>query len=152
MKNNILILLSGLLMTILISSCSTVTTRLAKTSSFAPDEVRLELTTEDIVFLGEEEVTVVFNRYLGFINHTMLINNNEVARRNSTIVDYSGKGNFSQFTVLTTRLRRAAYEVHVKYPDADFFIPTYVITEKNGMFMGSRFSQKMKIKAYKFKK
>ncbi len=116
-----------------------------------PNDIRLNQTMSDFEFLGEGEVSVEYGRYLFFFSHLNLINGKEVARRNQTIINFSGSGNFS-FTLLpNTKIRRAVYEMHVKYPTADFLVPVNIITEKQGMILGSKVKQTMKVKAYKIK-
>ena len=144
-------LIIPLLALALLSSCGVHTSKVMRTGSFMPDEVRLDLTMNDFETLGEGDVSLEFNRYFGFINNLKLINGKEVARRNQTIIDFSGRGNFNTFLSLNSRLRRASYEMHIKYPSADFLVPVNIITEKQGMFLGSRIIQTMKIKAYKIK-
>jgi hypothetical protein len=135
----------------LLSSCSVKTDKLMRTGSFMPNEVRLNQTMADFELLGEGEATVDYHRYLGFITHLNLINGKEVARRNQTIINFSGNGNFNFALMTNSRIRRAMYEMHIKYPTADFLVPVNIITEKQGMFLGSVVKQTMKIKAYKIK-
>jgi hypothetical protein len=144
-------ILIPLIVLVLFASCSVRTNKLMNTGTFMPNDIRLNQTMSDFEFLGEGEVSVEYGRYLFFFSHLNLINGKEVARRNQTIINFSGSGNFS-FTLLpNTKIRRAVYEMHVKYPTADFLVPVNIITEKQGMILGSKVKQTMKVKAYKIK-
>jgi hypothetical protein len=46
---------------------------------------------------------------------------------------------------------RALYDVYVKFPNADFTIPTYVIEEKENLFLGKKIKKTARIKVYKLK-
>ena len=144
-------ILIPLIVLTLFASCSVKTNKLMNTGTFMPNDIRLNQTMSDFEFLGEGEVSVEYGRYLFFFSHLNLINGKEVARRNQTIINFSGSGNFS-FTLLpNTKIRRAVYDMHVKYPTADFLVPVNIITEKQGMILGSKVKQTMKVKAYKIK-
>jgi hypothetical protein len=140
-----------LIMLTLFASCSVKTNKLMRTGTFMPNDIRLNQTMSDFELLGEGEVSVEYGRYFYFFTHLNLINGKEVARRNQTIINFTGNGNFN-FTLLeNTKLRRAVYDMHIKYPTADFLVPVNIITETQGMFLGSKVKQTMKVKAYKIK-
>lgn len=140
-----------LILVALLSSCSVTTNKMMRTGSFMPTEVQLHQTMNDFEFLGEGEVSVEYSRYILLFSHLNLINGKEVARRNQTIINFNGSGNFSLALLPNTKIRRAAYDMHIKYPNADFLVPVNIITERQGMFLGSRIKQTMKIKAYRIK-
>lgn len=135
----------------LLASCSVKTNKLMRTGTFMPNDIQLHQTMSDFEYLGEGEVSVEYGRYFFFFSHLNLINGKEVARRNQTIINFSGNGNFSYTLLPNMKIRRALYEMHVKYPNADFLVPVNIITEKQGMFLGSKVKQTMKVKAYKIK-
>lgn len=135
----------------LLTSCGVSTSKLMRTGTFIPNDIRLNMTMDDFQFLGDAEVTAEYSKYFGFISVFKLINGKEVARRNKSIFSLEGNGNFSLPLMLNSRLRRALFDVHIKYPTADFIVPVYIITESEGMFLGTVVKQKMKVKAYKIK-
>lgn len=140
-----------LIVVVLFTSCNVTTNKLMRTGSFMPTEVQLHQTMNDFELLGEGEVSVEYGRYLFVFSHLNLINGKEVARRNQTIINFNGDGNFAFALMPNTKIRRAAYDMHIKYPTADFLVPVNIITERQGMFLGSKLKQTMKIKAYKIK-
>jgi len=138
-------LFSGVL---LLSSCgSYVTSKVQRTTSFSPTSVELKLTLSDFEYIGEVEVTVSYNRYIGLFTHVHEINGKEVARRNVNVLDLYGRMNIPVPGVAM----RALYESHVKYPDAEFIVPTSTIYEEQKMFLGRKGKVTLKAKAYKFK-
>jgi len=149
-KNKIHIL-SIIVFVSLLTSCGVSTNKLMRTGTFMPNDVRLNMTLDDFQYLGDADVTAEYSKYFGFITVFKLINGKEVARRNQSIVNLEGNGSFTLPLMLNKKLRRAMFDVHIKYPSADFLIPVYIITEKQGMFLGSIVKQKIKVKAYKIK-
>ena len=148
---NIIFLISIIVFASLFSSCGVSTTKLMRTGTFMPNDVRLNMTLDDFQYLGESEVTIEYSKYFGFITVFKLINGKEVARRNHSIMSLEGNGNFSMPLMLNQKLRRALFDVHIKYPNADFIVPVNIITESEGMFLGSNIKQKIKVKGYKIK-
>jgi hypothetical protein len=150
LKNTIRIL-SVFSLVLLLSSCGVSTSKLMRTGTFMPNDVRLNMTIDDFQYLGDAEVTAEYSKYFGFITVFKLINGKEVARRNQSIISLEGNGSFSLPLMVNNKLRRALFDVHIKYPTADFLVPVHIITEKQGMFLGSIVKQKVKVKAYKIK-
>jgi len=148
---NIFGILAVLILLSFLSGCGVSTNKLMRTGSLTPNDIRLNMTIDDFQYLGDAEVTAEYSKYFGFITVFKLINGKEVARRNSSSISMEGNGNFSVPLMLNSKLRRALFDVHIKYPSADFLVPVYIITEKQGMFLGSVVKQKMKVKAYKVK-
>lgn len=133
---------------IFVSSCASFnTSRSSRSSSFLPDLVKFELTSGDIEFLGEMDISVNYSQYIGFIKILELINDQEVSARNVNSMSMYGKRNVP----LSPILNRALYDVYAKYPEADFTIPVYVIEEQNNLFLGKKIKKIARIKAYKIK-
>lgn len=145
-KHNIIIFL--FLGGLLLSSCGNyVTRKVMRTTSFSPTSVELKLTLSDFEYIGEVEVSVSYNKYLGIITKIHEINNKEVARRNVNIVDLYGRMNVP----VPPAAMRALYESHIKYPDAEIIVPISSIYEEQRMFMGRKGKVTLKAKAFKFK-
>ena len=133
---------------LLVSSCASInTSRSGRSSSFLPDMVRFDLTSNDVEFLGEMDISVNYSQYLGIIKIFELINNQEVSARTVNSMVMYGKRNVP----LSPVLDRALYDVYIKYPNADFTIPVYVIEEQQNLFMGKKIKKTARIKAYKIK-
>ncbi|MCU0473798.1 MAG: hypothetical protein MUC93_10605 [Bacteroidales bacterium] len=148
MKYFIKIFLFSCLAILLMSSCaSTNTFRVGRTSSFLPDLIRFDLTSADVELIGEMDISVNYSQYLLFIKKFELINDMEVSSRTVNTMVMFGKRNVP----LSPVLNRALYDVYLKYPDADFTVPVYVIEEQQNMFMGKKIKKTARIKAYKIK-
>jgi hypothetical protein len=141
----------GLLLTLTViffSSCaSVITTRSGQTTSFYPTAIRFDLTSNDFELIGEMDISVKYSQYLGIIKIYELINDKEVSKRNIYTMDMYGKYNLN----LSPMLFRALYDVYVKYPDADFTIPSYIIDETEKLFMGKKIRKTARIRVYKLK-
>ena len=148
MKYFIKIFFPACLVIFLISSCaSTNTFRAGRTSSFLPDMIRFDLTSDDVELIGEMDISVNYSQYLLFVRIFELINDKEVSKRTVNTMVMFGKRNVPVSPVLN----RALYDVYLKYPDADFTVPVYVIEEQQNMFMGKKIKKTARIKAYKIK-
>jgi len=133
---------------ILLSSCGVgknLTKKDLKTTSFMPNEVRLNLTLDDFVFLGEDEVVIEYKKVLGFTILT-LINGKPVDRNQINSIDLHGR----TYIYIQPGMERALFETHRTIPDADILIPIYTLTEKHNMFLASDIKKTLKVKAYKF--
>jgi hypothetical protein len=148
MKHFIKIFLPACLLILLVTSCaSTNTSRSGRYSSFLPDMVRFDLTSTDVEFLGEMDISVNYSQYLGIIKIFELINNQEVSARTVNSMSMYGRRNVP----LSPVLDRALYDVYIKYPNADFTVPVYVIEEQQNLFLGKKIKKTARIKAYKLK-
>jgi hypothetical protein len=148
MKYLIKIFLPFCLLILLISSCASInTSRSGRSSSFLPDMIRFDLTSANVELLGEMDISVNYSQYLGIIKIFELINDQEVSARTINTMSMYGRRNLP----LSPVLNRALYDVYMKYPDADFTIPVYVIEEQKNLFMGKKIKKTARIKAYKIK-
>ena len=133
---------------LVMTSCiSTNTTRSSRTASFFPDLVNFDLSASDVELLGEMDISVKYSQYIGVIKIFELINDQEVSKKNiNSVVTYGNKN-----IPLNPVLHRALYDVYIKYPDADFTVPTFVIEEQQNLFLGKKIKVSARIKAYKLK-
>jgi hypothetical protein len=128
------------------SSCiGTYNTKSSRTASFYPNLVWYELTSDDMELLGEMEISISYRRYLGIFRVFDKINGEDVNRRVINTVSLYGDKNVP----LSPVLKRALYEVHIQYPEADFLIPAFETEQKETMFLGRRVEKRAKIRAYK---
>jgi hypothetical protein len=146
-KINKSLLFVPLVLVVLVSSCGlgTKTQKSLRTTSFMPDYVELKLTMDNFEYLGSSEVSVRYNKYIGFITFLHEINEKEVARRNINSIRTYGR----TWLLVGPYLRRAMYDAKIEIPEAEIFIPVTVITEEQKMFLGSSIKKTMKVKAYK---
>ncbi|MFC2115358.1 hypothetical protein ACFLTU_02720 [Bacteroidota bacterium] len=143
-KLTLAILVVGFL--VFMSSCvGTYNTKSSRTASFYPNLVWYELSSDDMQFLGEMEISISYRKYLGIFRVYENINGEAVNRRIVNTLTLYGDKNVP----LSPVLRRALYDVHVQYPEADFLIPVFEIEQLQTMFMGRRVEKRAKIRAYK---
>lgn len=120
------------------SSCSVV-----KHHSYSPDTVKLNLTMNDLEYLGEVTISVQYSKYLGFIRHINTINGK------------SYKGDVIQQTSVCgctdPVLQRAANKVFDVFPGAEYVVVSSERTDVTRLFLGGEVSVSAKVKAYKFK-
>jgi hypothetical protein len=136
------------LVLLLITSCASInTSRSGRSSTFLPDMIKFDLTSADVQFLGEMDISVNYSQYLGFFKIFELINGQEVSARTVNTMSMYGRRNVP----LSPVLDRALYDVYMKYPEADFTVPVYVIEEQQNLFMGKKIKKTARIKAYKIK-
>jgi hypothetical protein len=144
---NKIFILVCLVFAILTSCVSTNTSRSSRTATFYPDIVNFDLSASDVELLGEMDISVKYSQYIGIIKIFELINDQEVSKKNINSVTTYGHKNIP----LSPVLQRALYDVYIKYPDADFTIPTFVIEEQQNLFLGKKIKKTARIKAYKLK-
>lgn len=132
----------------ILASCASINTyRSGRTTSFLPEMVKMDLTPADVELMGEMDISVNYSQYLLFIKIFELINEKEVSARTVNSMVMYGKRNLP----MSPDLYRALYDVYVKYPDADFTVPVYVIEEQQNLFMGKKIKKTARIKVYKMK-
>jgi hypothetical protein len=144
---NKIFILVCLVFTILSSCVSTNTSRSSRTATFFPDIVNFDLSASDVELLGEMDISVKYSQYIRFIKIFELINDQEVSKKNiNSVITYGNKN-----LPLSPVLHRALYDVYIKFPDADFTVPTFVIEEQQNLFLGKKIKKTARIKAYKLK-
>lgn len=127
-----------------LSSCSVV-----KHNTYTPDRVQLNLSMDNLEYLGDTEVGVKYNQYIGIIRVIEAINGKP----------YDGKviyrtNNISNASVLggsNTILNRALYKVFNEFPDADYIVISKEMCQITRLFLGSEVTVSANVKAYKLK-
>ena len=116
-------------------------------TSFTPQQVRLELTLNDFDYLGETEITVSKRTYLGMFSCLDSINSVYKDIHYKTFTTLYGNNTIQ----IDKNLEQATYKVIEQYPTADYFVPVSYTKETARLFGGSRITYKAVIKAYKLK-
>lgn len=123
-----------------LASCSIVSRQ-----SYSPDVTQLNLQMSDLEYLGETEISVVYDTYLGIFTRIDQING----------VKYDGKvreyANLHTNRPLSRKLVRATPKVLEEFPEASYCIVTRQTVEKQLLFLGSEKVVKATVKAYKIK-
>ena len=138
-------LFGGLLCVLCMASCGTVQRNTP--FSVLNTRLRLDMTMNDLNYLGESEISVEYNTYLGFISKIQKVNGeayNPFHTRKLSIptqnLALKGKG-----------LDLAAYKVLEDYPEATYFQVIFKRSEKERLFLGSTKKTTAKVRAYSFK-
>lgn len=159
MRSLICLLIPGILLSAVLSSClptlvatskiGSTTMHTTRGGTFMPNDIRLNLTMDDFQYLGTQEVSASYKKYFGVFTVFNTINDQEVAKRTVNIVNLHGNSNLP--VKLDAVMMRALHVALVNVPDADFVVPVSILTEKQQMFLGSVVTKKLKVKMYKVK-
>lgn len=123
-------------------SCGTV----QKNSPFTINDTRLRLTMtmDDLCYLGESEISVEYDTYLGFINKIRKVNGEVYNPLHTRKLVIPAKG----LSLSGVGMSQAAYKVLEDYPEAVYFQVIFKRTEKERLFLGSEKKTTAKIRAY----
>ena len=117
--------------------------------TFAPGySVRLDVHPSDIEFLGETEISIEYQTYLGFIRIIDKING-ETYDGKTRSYSHLGGSQFDKSALCVHSLDRAAYKVIEEFPDATYYMVAHQTVERNRMFMSSDVKVKATVRAYK---
>ncbi len=144
MKGRILVLLAACVL--VLASCSV--SRIAVSS---PDIKRLELniTMDDLEYLGESEISVEYRRYLGFIRVVDMVNGKEKDKNETKVLTVSSNAFASG--CFSGALGKAAYKLADEFPTADYYRVSSKQKQGTRLFLGGHYTVKAKVKAYKLK-
>ncbi|MCR4918516.1 MAG: hypothetical protein K5928_01695 [Prevotella sp.] len=126
-----------------LSACGTT-----KNSSPYTVATELQFNMNDLVFLGESEISCEYDTYLGFIRQISKINGEPYQpgkdvklNLSQGMINLNGKG-----------MKLAAAKIIQDYPDATYFIKVMDTKETDVLFLGATTKRTAKVRAYKFKK
>ena len=128
----------------LFSACGTIT-HTNKRTTYAPNKVELRINMSDLKYLGESEITLTYNQYLGYLSTLQTVNG---ATYDPTNVK---KTKIQGIKIHQKYVNNALYKVVEEYPDADFYKLVYNKKEIDRLFLGKEVKQTIRIKAYSFK-
>lgn len=129
---------------VVLSSCSVTSNRM-----YAPDSTRLNLTMDDLEYLGEAEISVEYRTYFGLISVIDQINGIPYDGKEIKTVRIGDKRDIS--LRLYSKLNRAQYKLLDEFPEAEYFVVVSQTKSTERMFLGSYVNVKAKIKAYSLK-
>lgn len=125
-----------------VTSCGTV----SKSRSYAFDSVRLEMGMHDLQYLGEQEISVEYTQYLGFIKTFQTVNGEIYDPINKKQLTMPRSCNFRNHN-----LDKAAYKLVETFPDAVYFQIVFETKNVDKLFLGSVHKETAKVKAYRLK-
>lgn len=130
------------LLAIVATSCGTVT----RMNTLSPDRVELQINMNDLEYLGETEVSVAYDKYVGIFTSINEINGEVYNPAEVQVVNLEGL-NFS----LEKHLNKATYKVIEDFPQATYYQVIYKKKTKDRLFLGSTVKISAVIRAYSFK-
>ena len=125
------------------TSCGSV----SKNSGFKYDQVRLEMSMNDLEYLGESEISVEYTTYLGIFNTIEKVNGEVYNPTHQRMLTLPGEN-----LLLSNKLRHAAYKLVETYPDAVYFQVVFKSHDKEKLFLGSTNKETAKVRAYNIKR
>lgn len=130
--------------TMIVASCGSVT----KNQSYSFDQVRLEMSMNDLTYLGEAEISVEYSSYVyGLFKSIEKVNGemyNPVHEKKLSIPCQGCK-------FMNKHLDIAAYSLVEKFPEATYFQVVFETSSKEKLFLGSVNKEYAKVRAYKLK-
>lgn len=139
-------LLTIVVIATLLASCAT--TRHNKTySNFKPTEVRWNIDMRDMECLGEVEISITEDIYLGFIKSTRYVNGKKYQRWDKTTTNLAG----ATWGLTAKGMNKATYKVLEEFPDADFYKVVRQSVKTQRLFGMKEVSRTATIKAYRVK-
>ena len=124
-----------------LSACSVTRHR-----PYSMDGTRLNVTMDDLEYLGETEISVDYRKYIGFISVIDAINGKVYDRVETKKLELSNVPEG-----LYRYLDRASYKLVEDFPEADYYIVTMQKISRTMLFLGSDITVRARIKAYRFK-
>lgn len=124
-----------------LSACSVTRHR-----PYSMDGTRLNVTMDDLEYLGETEISVDYRKYIGFISVIDAINGKVYDRVEAKKLELSNVPEG-----LYRYLDRASYKLVEDFPEADYYIVTMQKISRTRLFLGSDVTVRARIKAYRFK-
>ncbi|MBQ4520346.1 MAG: hypothetical protein II999_07020 [Bacteroidaceae bacterium] len=137
-------LLYALALVLCFTSCGTIT----KDQSFSAGRISLEMNMDDLVCLGETEISAEYNTVLGVFTKLERING-EAYNPGEPKKKLNIPG--QKFTLNGTGMELAAYKLAEEFPQAVYFQIVYESTVKDRMFLGSVTKKTAKVRAYRLK-
>ena len=140
-----------ILTTLILASCTPNGYRIfteRKTTSFTPNEVRLNIELDDFEYLGKSEISVIYREYLGgLIQRIDSVNNEQYNWRDVKFVELAGISDIK----LKAEMKKAAYKVIDDYPDADYYVIGNDYKKVHYISGGRKTWRTMEIQAFKYK-
>ena len=135
--NNVL---AGLICLFCFASCGTVQVN----KPFAVGDIRLEMSMDDLTFLGESEISVEYDTYFGVITKIQKVNEVLFDPLNTKRLNIPMQG----LSLSSKGMDLAAYKVLMDYPQATYFQVVFERTETEKLFLGSVNKTTAKVRAY----
>lgn len=133
-------ILGGLLCALCMVSCGTVQTN----KPFTVGDIRLEMNMDDLNYLGESEISVEYDTYLGFITKIQKVNGEVYNPLYTRKLNIPTQG----LALSSEGMDLAAYKVLEDYPQAVYFQVVFERTETQKLFLGSVKKTTAKVRAY----
>lgn len=124
------------------TSCGSI----SKNKSYSFDQVRLEMGMNDLVYLGEAEISVEYTSYLGLFKSVEKVNGEVYNPTHKKELCMPKSCHFRN-----SNLDMAAYKLVEQFPEAVYFQIVFETKNKDKLFLGSVNTETAKVKAYRLK-
>ncbi len=124
------------------TSCGSIN----KNQGYSFNQVRLEMSMNDLVYLGESEISVEYSSYLGLFKSIEKVNGEVYNPVHQSKLVLPKECKF-----MNKNLEVAAYKLVEQFPDAVYFQIVFETSTKDKLFLGSVNKETAKVKAYKIK-
>lgn len=124
------------------SSCGTLT----KNNSFSA-KTELRMNMDDLVFLGESEISCEYDTYLGFIRQLSKVNGEQYVSGSTVKLNMHCQG----LKLKGKGMQMAAAKLLKEYPQGRYFQIVMEKSETDVQFLGSTTKRSAKVRVYKFK-
>lgn len=131
-----------LIIALCMASCGT----LSKSSPYSVN-TELEMNMDDLVFLGESEVSCEYDTYLGFIRSLQKVNGEVYQPGTKVKLNLPGRGILKS----CKGMQLAAAKLLTDYPEGRYFQVVMETKETDVLFLGSTTKRVAKVRVYKFK-
>lgn len=108
---------------------------------------RLELSMNDLQYLGSGEISCEYDTFLGFIKHLVKVNGEDYIPGNDVKLRLPA----SLLSLNSKGMRIAAAKLLKQYPDAEYFQVVMDTKDTDVSFLGSSTKRTVKVRIYKFK-
>lgn len=114
---------------------------------FTVGDIRLEMSMDDLTYLGESEISVEYDTYLGIITKIQKVNGEFYNPLHTRKLNIPSQG----LSLSGVGMDLAAYKVLEDYPQATYFQVVFERTETEKLFLGSVKKTTAKVRAYSLK-
>ncbi len=111
-----------------------------------PDFIRLDVSMNDYIFLGEVTMEVIYKDY-GLWRKIVSINGENYDPRNYTLTTITFPKNISMSRLMT----KACYKIVDTYPNADYVVPASSRKEFEHMLAGRNIKETLTVKVFALK-
>ena len=130
---------------------SAVSCGVVNRSAYKPSTSQLNIMMSDLEYLGQTEISITYDTYLGIFSRIRKINGDDFDPGVVQRANLLGSQDAILRDRLGRKLNRASYRVFEQFPDADYFIVSRQVSRKTVLILGKEVESTATVKAYRFK-